>query len=252
MSTWSDEFRPLGAGIGRWAPQFVKWGVHALDGNGDKCWKVHGDWRPGPGVASPAEMGLTLHEVSPAGTLKLYAHKNPNPADWWGYGYLGGMISGEVSHAQTYGTWECRAKFEAGKGQHWAMWLLQQDGAWPPEIDLVEVVNDGTTKTQQRLFMGAHGASGAPSVKGLNTDGAGTYWLPTSTWQGWHVYKLRWTNSTMEWWVDGVKRMWRPNFVAKPLCFFITPEIASNWPGQPDASTPWPMTAEIDYVRISA
>ena len=74
----------------------------------------------------------------------------------------------------------------------------------------------------------------------------------TTEWQDWHVYKFVWTPDTMEWWIDGLIRMSCANFILPgyKMFFMISPEISGIWPGDPDGTTTWPMTAEVDYVRI--
>lgn len=264
--TFSDEFASLSLDTGlngsaNWCWKWVSWGINALDANEDEAWKAHAAYDPGGAAQTPAEMGVVLHEVS-AGTLKLYARVNPDPANYFGYGYLGGMISTELTHAQEFGTWECRARFTVTQGQHWAMWLVTQDyffggnGQWP-EIDMVEIVSGpGSTL---KLFMNDH--ANPPSNKTYFQDTVVESSLPaympvanTTVWQDWHVYKWVWTPDTMEWWIDDLLRMSCANFVPSgyPMHFMISPEVSGIWPGDPDGTTVWPQTAEIDYVRVYA
>ena len=261
---FSDEFNTLSidtalTGAANWAWKFVSWGANALDANGDKAWKAHATYNPGGGAQTPAQMGIVLHEVV-AGILKLYARINPDPNSYFGYGYLGGMISTELSHLQEYGTWECRAKFKVTAGQHWAMWLVTKDyffggnGSWP-EIDMVEIV--GGSGNSLKFYMNDH--ANPPNNKTYFNGTTAESNVPAyasaadlTAWRDWHVYKFVWTPSTMEWWIDDVLRMSCPNFVPAgyPMYFMISPEVAGIFPGPVDGSTEWPMTAEIDYVKI--
>ena len=261
---FADEFDSLSLdtavnGSANWVWKWVGWNANVLDANGDEAWKAHANYNPGGAAQTPAQMGIVLHEVS-AGTLKLYARVNPDPTNYFGYGYLGGMISTELNHAQEFGTWECRAKFKVTRGQHWAMWLVTQEyffggnGAWP-EIDMVEIVaGSGNTL---KLFINdhAHSPNNKTYFNGTQAESSLPAYFPvadTAAWQDWHVYKFVWTPDTMEWWIDGLKRMSCDNFVPSgfPMHFMISPEVGGTWPGDPDGTTVWPMEAEIDYVRI--
>lgn len=238
-------------GSANWSWKWVGWNANTLESNGDDAWKAWANYDPGGAAQTPAELGLVLHEAS-SGTLKLYGRENPDSANYFGHPYIGGMISTEMSHWRTYGRFECRAKFFATKGQHWAMWLVQKNTDWPPEIDIVEVVN-GAGSTN-RLFMNEHGNPGALTYFGDTVEQsslpAHVVMADADQWRDWHVYKLVWTASTIEWWIDDVKRMSTPNYINEDMYFIISPEIGGNWPGPTDGTTTWPAIAEIDYVRI--
>lgn len=256
---FSDEFGALSLdtamdGSANWIWMWHIWNVNHLVGNGDQAFKAWSGYDPAGGspAETPAEMGIVLHEVS-GGTLKLYGRINPNTTGY-GMGYLGGMISSELTHWQKYGIWEIRAKLFSSNGHHWAMWLIAKDGIWPPELDIVEVVSDGANAN--KLFMNAHGA---PDLNDLVyfEDTVPVSSLPAyrpmaseAEWQDWHIYRLVWTSTTIEWWIDGLKRMSLPNYIDKECFFLITPEIGGSWPGAPDGGTVWPQVAEIDYVRV--
>ena len=160
---WSDEFTALSLdvalnGSANWGWKFINFDANYLQFNEDEAWKAHANYEPGGAGQTPAEMGVVLHEVS-GGTLKLYGRLNPDAASYVGFPYLGGMITGELSHLREFGTWECRARFTVTKGQHWAMWLITKEyffagnGQWP-ELDMVEVVN--TSGSTLKLFMNDH------------------------------------------------------------------------------------------------
>jgi len=238
VRVWNDEFNLLsldreGDGGENWTPWFAGWNARALDGNSDKAWKCDKDYMGG----GNDPLGITLHRAS-NGSLKLYGYETPaNKLDnTYGYGYVGGMISGQRSHSQTYGYWECRMKVNLSQGHHWAMWLLPVDDTWPPEIDMVEVIG----KETNTVYMNAHGSPQNPPLTTIS---------PIDTWN-YHVFGFEWTPTTMRYYLDGVLRKEIPNFVNKPMYWLMTPEIASNWPGLPDNTTTWPTTCEIDYVRI--
>jgi hypothetical protein len=240
--TFSEEFAdlsidPLCDGSGNWLPYWCKYGVRHLADNGDEAIKADPSYR-GTGGPTLAEHGLLTHERTPGNTLKLYGRVIPNAirSQYYGFPYVGGMISSERSHAQTHGYWEVRARFtNTSKGHHWAIWLLPQDGAWPPEIDLVEVVG----QQPHRFFMNAHGTGSSQLV-----------WFSPDDPSGWHTWGFLWTEDDLIWYVDGVARKRISNYINKPMYLLISPEIGGSWAGHPDKSTVWPMEAEIDYIRV--
>ena len=237
-----DEFTtlsldPQAIGTRRWATYWVGWGVRNLSGNGDEALKADGSYTGSAGP-SLSQHGLTTHLLTGVGSLRLFGRVIPSTVrkQFWGFPYVGGMLSSELSHSQTYGYWEVRARLtRTSQGHHWAMWLLPKDGGWPPEVDIVEVVGS----SPQRFHMNVHGASG----NNLS-------WYTTTNPTGWHTWGFLWNSTQMIWYIDGVERKRRANFVNKPMYFLITPEIGNSWAGDPTAATKWPMEAEIDYIRV--
>lgn len=240
--TFREEFTALSldpgcTGSGTWATYWCRWNVRYLSGNNDRALKADPSYR-GSGGPTLAEHGLVTHEWTSANTLKLYGHVLPEAVrpQYGGFPYVGGMISSERSHAQTYGYWEVRGRLtNTSTGHHWAMWLNPQDGGWPPEIDMVEVVG----QNPRTFHMNAHGTGRNELV-----------WFSPHDPSGWHTWGFLWTEDDMVWYVDGVERKRISNYVHEPLYWLISPEIGSNWPGSPDGTTVWPMEAEIDYVRV--
>ena len=64
----------------------------------------------------------------------------------WGRSYTSGLLTTKASFSQMYGLFEIRAKMPKGKGLWPAFWLLPVNRAWPPEIDVLEVLGDNTKK----------------------------------------------------------------------------------------------------------
>ena len=73
-----------------------------------------------------------------------------------------------------------------------------------------------------------------------------------------HIYSIEWDASSIKWFVDGTQYL-EGNIAnningtdAFHLPFFITLNLAvgGNWPGSPNASTTFPATMYVDYVRV--
>lgn len=240
--TFSDEFMsrsldPACTGSGTWATYWCKWQVRHLSGNNDQALKADPSYR-GRGGPTLQEHGLLTHEVTAGNTLKLYGRVVPEAIrpQYHGFPYVGGMISTERTHAQLYGYWEVRVRLTTtSEGHHWAMWLLPEDGGWPPEIDMLEVVG----KNPQTFHINAHGTGNDELV-----------WFSPEDPFGWHTLGLLWTTDDLVWFVDGVQRKRIPNYIHKPMYFLMSPEVGNWWAGNPSGSTVWPMQAEVDYVRV--
>lgn len=242
-----SEQRQVKAGPPRaWETHFAGWGVRHLEGNNDQALKAAADYR-GLGGPSLGDHGIRLHEITGDGTLKLYAR--PTPAalrDQFEMPYLGGMISGEKLHAQTYGYWEMRVRLNTvSAGQHWAFWLIPDDHAWPPEIDMLEAVgsNPENASDAEHFFFNS-------ILTDPNNDSY-TRIRPPRGKDAWYTIGFLWTETDMRWFLDGQEVRHRPAMGGNvSLYFLVSPEVGGNWVGAPTAETVWPAEAEIDYVRV--
>jgi beta-glucanase (GH16 family) len=195
----------------------------------------------------------TKNNVSVAnGMLKLQARRE-NAVAWNGktYNYTSGMISsggrsGSIPAGFTfrYGYTEARVKVPAGQGLWPAFWTLPSDYSWPPEIDVMEILGHTPTVTEMHYHY---------------LDGAGAHQGPGKAWTGpdfsagWHTFGVDWQPGALVWYVDGVER-WRftdaSAITAKPQYLLLNLAVGGNWPGSPNASTPFPSDYLVDYVRV--
>jgi beta-glucanase (GH16 family) len=186
------------------------------------------------------------------GVLTLQARRETATA-WNGktYNYTSGMISsggrsGSVApgFSYKYGYAEARVKVPAGKGLWPAFWTLPTDYSWPPEIDVMEILGDKPNQQEMHYHY---------------LDGGGTHRGPGQAWvgpdfsAGWHTFGVDWQPSALVWYVDGVER-WRftdaSAITSKPQYLLLNLAVGGNWPGSPDASTPFPSNYLVDYVRV--
>ena len=231
---------------GAWETHFAGWGVRHLEGNNDQALKADASYR-GRGGPSLGEHGIRLHEVTESGTLKLYGR--PTPAalrDQIDMPYLGGMISGEKLHAQTYGYWEMRVRINSlSAGHHWAFWLIPSDHSWPPEIDMLEAVGSNPANQSDADFFFFNSILTDP-----NTDSY-TRVVPPNGKNAWYTVGFLWTDTDMRWFINGQLVRTRPAMGGdKALYFLVSPEIGNHWAGPPTADTEWPTEAELDYIRV--
>lgn len=186
------------------------------------------------------------------GVLTLQARQE-SAVGWNGktYRYTSGMISsggrqGEIpaGFTFTYGYMEARVRIPAGRGLWPAFWTLPADYSWPPEIDVMEILGH------------------RPKVQEMHyhyLDGRGRLRQPGHAWKGpdfsagWHTFGVDWQPTALVWYVDGVER-WRftddSAIIATAQYLVLNLAVGGDWPGPPDASTPFPSTLLVDYVRV--
>ena len=153
-----------------------------------------------------------------------------------------------------------RAKLPSGKGLWPAFWLLPQDdtyGTWAAsgEIDVMEAVNLGDSGGNT-IYGTLH--YGGESPNNVFTDEQ--YTVATDATTEFHDYALEWDETEMRWYVDGVlyamQNSWYTASAAFPAPFdqpfyiLINVAVGGNFPGAPHASTIFPVSMEVDYVRV--
>lgn len=154
-----------------------------------------------------------------------------------------------------YGKIEARMKLPYGQGIWPAFWIMGESigtVGWPAcgEIDIMELVGGPTRDntvhgTAHWDNNGSHAQYGKP------------YSLSTGKFaDDYHTFTVEWNSSYIRWYVDG-KQYNVLDIRSSGLSefhndFFILLNIAvgGNWPGSPDATTVFPQTLEVDYVRI--
>ena len=176
---------------------------------------------------------------------------------------------------QRYGKFEFRARVPHGKGLWPALWLLPQDdhyGSWAAsgEIDVMEILGEHPDKVLSSIHFG----SGYPRRE-LVTH---TLSLPDGgSVADWHVYAVEWEPGEMRWSLDGV--VWaRQDFwwscsrtdaagqgleatgeadlnpwpapFDQPFYLVMNVAVGGNFPGAPNAATPFPAELQVDYVRV--
>lgn len=185
------------------------------------------------------------------GILNLRADKQTvTAANGKTYHYTSGMISsGPSSQGSaakftfTYGYMEMRARIPAGQGLWPAFWTLPADLSWPPEIDVFEILgNDPAVINMHYHYSTAGGGDGD----------TGSTWTGDDFAAGWHTYAVDWEPGSLTWYVDGVARRHytNANVPSQPMYLLANLAVGGNWPGSPNASTPFPSTFQIDYIRV--
>ncbi|MEU4209622.1 glycoside hydrolase family 16 protein [Streptomyces sp. NPDC026206] len=245
---WADEFR----GPAQRRPDRSKW---VFDRGGEPQWGNH-EWQYY--TDRPRNVSLDGH-----GNLALTARHEKvrvrgksctfGPCD-----ITSGRIKTKGRFARAYGRFEARIKIPRGKGLWPAFWMLGANSdkvTWPAngEIDVMEALG-----RQPGIV---HGAIHGPGfvAQGIETHTA----LPRgrSLSDGFHTYRVDWMPGRVTWYLDGkpygtadagqLKRGQKWVF-DHPHYLLLNLAVGGDWPGPPDASTPFPARMLVDYVRVYA
>lgn len=172
-----------------------------------------------------------------------------------GRNYTSARITTQNKFDFKYGKIEARIKLPYGQGIWPAFWMLGANinsVSWPScgEIDIMEMIggagNDNTTHTTLHWSNNNEHASYGDH-----------YTLPSGILaDGFHVFSVEWDESRIKGFIDDTQ-YFVADITPAQLSefhedFFIIVNIAvgGNWPGAPNASTEFPQTMEIDYIRV--
>jgi len=194
-----------------------------------------------------------------AGNLVITARRE-NPANYQcHYGtcqYTSARLLTSGTFTQTYGRFEARMKLPRGQGIWPAFWMLGNDigsVGWPNsgEIDIMENIG--------REPNTVHGTIHGPGYSGGEGIGAG-YTIGQPFADGFHTFAVDWSPNLIVWYVDGNEYQRRTPadlggdrwVFDHPFFMIMNVAVGGNWPGYPDASTTFPQTLTVDYVRVYA
>ena len=171
----------------------------------------------------------------------------------------GGIESGMLRSKWTgkYGYYECRMKVPAGRGMWPAFWLNPQDGKWPPEIDVMEIVNNGRDTTRNS-FHNVHPGKADQAVDIQTKLDKWSAYRPNFDFaDGFHTFAVEWTPDTVRHYVDDVlvaerRFHWKHDDGSDggPAHVLVNLAVGGQWPGPPQSLTEFPASLEIQYIRV--
>lgn len=158
-----------------------------------------------------------------------------------GRAYVSARINTAGKFVQQYGRFEARMRVPAGQGFWPAFWLLPASGAWPPEIDIMEHIGG----VPNRIYLTHHWGT----VTNVMSNGT-QYHGPDFT-LAYHNFAVEWNPARVDWFIDGVQRFTTTaNFPREPMYIILNMAIGGTLPGNPDATTPFPASTLVDWVRV--
>lgn len=199
--------------------------------------------------------GRSQNLVVSGGMLSIIARAE----NFGGQNYTSARIRTLNRRDFTYGRMEARMKVPAGQGIWPAFWMLASTntyGGWASsgEIDILETINAADA---------AHGTihHGGQWPANVSTGGS-----RAGDWDAaFHTYATEWEPDEIRWYIDGVQffqvssATWYSTAAPgndrapfdRPFHFLLNLAVGGNWPGNPNASTVFPATFQIDYVRMN-
>ena len=157
-----------------------------------------------------------------------------------------------------YGYFEIRMKVPPGRGLWPAFWLNPQDARWPPEIDVVEIVNNGrdTTRNSFHNLINGRGQA-APETVYSQLDQWGSYHPSFDYAEGFHTFAIEWLPDRVRHFVDGVLLVERTyNWTHSdgrdggPAHVLANLAVGGNWPEAPTNPGDFPAVLHVDYIRV--
>jgi beta-glucanase (GH16 family) len=163
--------------------------------------------------------------------------------------YTSASLTTDGKHSWTYGKVEARMKLPVGQGMWPAFWMLGQnihEIGWPKcgEIDIMEHIN---------LEDVSHGTLHWHNEKHVQSGKT----IPCDVTK-FHVYAIEWGQDSIKWLLDG-KQFHQVSITNgvnsteefhKPQYIIMNLAIGGQWPKNPDATTLFPDTVFVDYVRV--
>jgi len=168
--------------------------------------------------------------------------------------YTSARLKTQGLGAWRYGRIEARIQIPRGQGLWPAFWMLGDNigqVGWPGcgEIDIMENIG----KEPGRV----HGTVHGPGYSGANGISS-TYSLSTGAFaDDFHIFAVEWQPGAITWYVDStyyktvtssdVPGTW---VYDHPFFIILNVAVGGYWPGSPDATTVFPQTMRVDYVRV--
>lgn len=251
---WSDEFNgPAGA-----QPNPANWtfqqGLTPDQAQGYNC-----VWKQADHGCDPAHPNVYLDGQGHLAIVGLAAKGAPN-----------GVTSGRIQTASPdnatalvqaqYGRIEASIAVPADAGGNrgvWpAFWMLGTNMAqvgWPGagEIDVMEYIG---AQDETHIYGTLHGP-------GYQSKGIGGTAEIAAGWGGFHTYGILWSKDQVQFYVDDPAKIYFTVNASQmtpaqqwvfnhPFYLLLDLNMGGPWPGNVDATTTYPQTMLVDYVRI--
>jgi len=205
-------------------------------------WTPQDPW----GVERNEELqGYVLHAFHlEDGILKIRCDRKPSFYDGKRRDFRSGMMTTTRKFSQRYGRFEIRCRVPAGRGLWPAFWLLPEPPAWPPEIDVLEILGE----EPDRVYFSHHW----PHPQRPTEDSraiTGEFKGPDFS-ADFHTFAVEWEAEELRWYVDGVLRHRSDREIPQVPMFLLANLAVGGWAAEPDESTPFPADFEIDFIRV--
>jgi hypothetical protein len=179
------------------------------------------------------------------GVLQITAQPQATPTDA-AHPYTSGFLStggikdiAPSSFSFQYGYVEARIKAAPGQGMWSAFWMLPASYVDANgELDVSEILGRAPTVNTMTYHVGA-----AQTGRDLDTG--------IDLTKDFHTYGVDWEPDHIAWYIDGVEKFrTTSSIVAEPMYLIVNLFAGGEWAEAPDATTPFPATMQVDFVRV--
>ena len=176
----------------------------------------------------------------------------------------GPFVAGNIESGMLRSKWsgifgyiEGRIKVPQGPGMWPALWLNPEDKKWPPEIDIVEIVDNGQDSTSNSFHF-LHGRDAEKAqVYSSKLDSTHSYRPGLDYANGFHTFAVEWTPTGVKHFVDDVlvsdrAFAWRHDDGADagPAHILLNLSVGGKWPGSPRSIEQFPAKLKVAYLRV--
>jgi beta-glucanase (GH16 family) len=174
-----------------------------------------------------------------------------------GSNFTSSRIKTQGKKAFKFGRIDIRAALPEGQGIWPALWMLGTNITsvnWPAcgEIDIMELTGDQPNRTLGTVHYGAN-------LNERQFRTASKFLQGGKNFQDeFHVFTIIWEEDLIEFYVDDEKFYTvtpattgnQPYPFNKTFFFIMNVAVGGNLPGNPDATTPFPQSMIVDYIRV--
>ncbi|MDH4036203.1 MAG: glycoside hydrolase family 16 protein [Candidatus Krumholzibacteria bacterium] len=187
------------------------------------------------------------------GRLRIIAREEA----YEGSAYTSGRINTRQLFAHEHGRFEAKVLLPIGQGIWPAFWMLGADFPevpWPDcgEIDIMEYRGQEPNILVGTIHGPGHFGDAAIS---------GRYQSSGYLNEQYHVYAIEWDGGSITWFIDAIQyhRVTRDDLPEgarwvynHPFFMLLNVAVGGRWAGPPDATTVFPQTMLVDWVRVYA
>jgi len=216
--TFDDEFDGSSVDSSRWTPTDTD----------------HIQFQPGTEYFAPE------HVTVANGVARFRAEHKPRE----GYEYQAGEIRTIGKFQQLYGYWEFRVRYPMTEGVWPAGYLLKDNDAWPPEIDIMESFGNVANQT---VIESNHWADDY----GRHTYSQVNFPATTIDRTTWHTYAICWEPESVAWYFDDVYKgtTGPPKAHASKDPMYLRFNMAITKSYGDMAKSKWPQDMECKFVH---
>jgi beta-glucanase (GH16 family) len=251
---WSDEFANSGSANAE--PNATMWtwdtGTNCCGNNELETYCV---WGSTTGPCTPTNPNAY---VGTDGYLHVVA-LNPSANV-----YTSARLKSQGLFSFQYGRIEAKIMLPESQGMWPAFWLLGNNittVSWPAcgEADIMEHI-DGAVPPSPNLGVDWIAGSVHGGTSTNHADGTQQYHPAGFSAEAWHTYGMIWSKGQVQFYVDDPANIYATfnssnfngpwPFDQGPMFIILNLAVGGDWPGSPNATTVFPSSMLVDYVRI--